>query len=316
MKWHADWIRKFGFDGFRVDTVKHVEASVWKEFKQIASDAFEVWKKNNPKKKISDDAFFMTAEAYNYSIETGLQFPVDGGGQVNYYDHGFDSMINFGFKSDAKQSYEALFSSYSEKLNGELRSVSVLNYVSSHDDGQPFDAQRLRPFESANKLLLSPGAAQIYYGDELARDLHISGATGDANLRSFMNWDELKNNTVKHDYQVAQVLSHWRKLGQFRKAHIAVGAGKHQMRMAASPLSPYVFSREYAKEGVQDRVLVALDLPQAEVISISVFGLFAEGAQLIDYYSGQSVVVTGGKVEFKRHSTSKHEILLIAERKK
>ena len=33
VKWHADWVRKYGFDGFRADTVKHTEASVWKELK-------------------------------------------------------------------------------------------------------------------------------------------------------------------------------------------------------------------------------------------------------------------------------------------
>jgi alpha-amylase len=28
MKWHADWVRTYGFDGFRADTVKHVEPGV------------------------------------------------------------------------------------------------------------------------------------------------------------------------------------------------------------------------------------------------------------------------------------------------
>ena len=29
MKWHADWVRKYGVDGFRADTAKHVEPAVW-----------------------------------------------------------------------------------------------------------------------------------------------------------------------------------------------------------------------------------------------------------------------------------------------
>jgi alpha-amylase len=37
MKWHADWVRKYGFDGFRADTVKHVEPGAWKDLKKVAS---------------------------------------------------------------------------------------------------------------------------------------------------------------------------------------------------------------------------------------------------------------------------------------
>ena len=77
---------------------------------------------------------------------------------------------------------------YSAQLHGELKGglkpYSVLNYISSHDDDHPFDAKRERVFESATKLLLSPGAAQIYYGDETARELIVPGAKGDATLRN------------------------------------------------------------------------------------------------------------------------------------
>lgn len=67
----------------------------------------------------------------------------------------------------------------------------MLNYVSSHDDSAPFEAAHMKPYETANKLLPAPGAAQIHYGDETARLLNVDGAEGDANLRSFMNWNEL-----------------------------------------------------------------------------------------------------------------------------
>ncbi|HZV67796.1 MAG TPA: alpha-amylase family glycosyl hydrolase, partial [Telluria sp.] len=169
MKWHADWVRKYGFDGFRADTVKHTEPGVWKELKKVASEAYEDWKRANPAKKLGDDKFFMTAEVYNYSIRDGRKFDMGGANYVDFFDNGFDSMINFSMKDDAKQGYEQLFSSYSAQLNGPLAGRSVLNYMSSHDDGAPFDAMRKRPFESANKLLLAPGAAQVYYGDETAR---------------------------------------------------------------------------------------------------------------------------------------------------
>ena len=305
MKWHADWVRKFGFDGFRADTVKHVEPGVWKELKQEASAAYEDWKRLNPTKKLGDEKFFMTAEIYNYTISQGVETQMDGGSRVNFYDIGFDSQINFGFKSDANQSYEALFSAYSAKLHGELNAYSVLNYISSHDDDHPFDAARSRPFEAGTKLLLSPGAAQIYYGDETARELIVPGAKGDAALRSMMNWDALTMNMSKQGYKIAEVRQHWSKLGLFRHAHVAVGAGEHQ-KMSDQP---YTFKRTYEKNGVSDKVVVALDLPTDKSSTIALHGVFADGQKVKDYYSGKSAVVIDGKVTFE----SKNAILLIGQ---
>ena len=56
------------------------------------------------------------------------------------------------------------------------------HYISSHDDGNPFDKKREKILESGTKLLLTPGVAQIYYGDEVARPL-TAQANGDAVLR-------------------------------------------------------------------------------------------------------------------------------------
>jgi alpha-amylase len=294
VKWQADWVRRYGFDGFRGDTVKHTEPEVWKELKQEASLAYEDWKRANPGKRVGDLPFFMTSEVYGYGIENGRNYDAGGGTMVDYFANGFDSMINFNMKSDAKQGYEKLFSDYSALLHGPLKGYSVLNYVSSHDDGSPFDALRERPFETANKLLLAPGAAQIYYGDETARLLKVDGAEGDATLRSFMNWDELASNAQRPGYRVGEVRDYWARLGRFRHAHIAVGAGVHQMLQA----SPYTFKRTYEKDGVTDRVVVALDLPRERAVPISVAGVFTDGQTVREWYSGQRAVVVGGKVAF------------------
>jgi alpha-amylase len=73
-------------------------------------------------------------------------------------------MINFEFKWDAKKDYEFLFSKYSTILNGELKGSSVLNYLSSHDDGAPLMAgPRTHSIEAGTKLLLSPGVAFLWY---------------------------------------------------------------------------------------------------------------------------------------------------------
>ena len=114
----------------------------------------------------------MTAEVYNYGIRNGRAFDL-GGLTVDYPAEGFDSLINFSMKSDANEGFEKMFSEYSQALHGPMKGYSVLNYLSSHDDGQPYDALRQRPYDTANKLLLAPGAAQIYYGDETARLLKV-----------------------------------------------------------------------------------------------------------------------------------------------
>ncbi|MES2150625.1 MAG: alpha-amylase family glycosyl hydrolase [Pseudomonadota bacterium] len=293
IKWHADWVRKFGFDGFRADTVKHVEPGVWKDLKQVASAAFEEWKHANPAKRLGDDKFWMTAEVYNYALRDGHKFDLGGGTVVDYYANGFDSMINFSLKSDASKGYEAVFGAYSAALNGPLKGYSVLNYVSSHDDGAPFDAARKRPFESANLLLLAPGAAQIYYGDETARRLDVESASGDARLRSFMNWDELAANVQRDGYRIAEVRQHWSRLGLFRHAHPAVGAGVHRKLQD----KPYTFARSYGG----DQVVVALDLPTDRATPVTVAGVFRDGEKVRDAYSGQRAVVAGGMARFDAH---------------
>lgn len=300
MKWHADWVRKYGFDGFRADTVKHTEEGVWKELKAVAGKAYEDWKQANPKKKLGDQPFYMTAEVYNYGIAHADRFD-NGGRVVDYFANGFDSMINFSMKTDAVKGYEPLFADYSAKLNGWGRG-SVLNYLSSHDDGAPFDKLRAKPFETANKLLLAPGAAQIYYGDETARVLQAGGAEGDANLRTPMNWSELAKNAKRDGYRIAEVRKHWSRLGQFRRAHVAIGAGVHEKIADA----PYTFKRTYAKGGINDKVVVAIDAPKGAAIDVG--GVFADGARVKDSYSGARGVVSKGKVRFP----SSGRVILVA----
>jgi alpha-amylase len=142
--------------------------------------------------------------------------------------------------------------------------------------------------------MLAPGAAQIYYGDETARLLKIEGAKGDATLRSFMNWEDLASNAQRTGYRVADLHHHWSRLGLFRKAHPAVGAGVHQQLST----SPYTFSRVLERGELRDRVVVALDLPKDKPASITVAGVFNDGQTVRDYYSGKTAVVVGGKVSF------------------
>ena len=82
---------------------------------------------------------------------------------------GFDSMINFAFNGTEGGSGRTpsvddwkYYSGFCNGVNGH----EVLNYVSSHDTGlhRPGDQKNV-----ATMLLLCPGGAQIFYGDETSR---------------------------------------------------------------------------------------------------------------------------------------------------
>jgi alpha-amylase len=290
IKWLCDYIRKYGIDGFRLDTAKHVEEGVWKELFREASAAFDDWKRAHPGQVLDTSSFFMVGEVYGYGIGAGREYNF-GDRRVDYFSQSIHSLINMGFKEDAKQSYESLFSSYSEYLQGVLKGQGVLNYLTSHDDHHPFDKERTRTLEAGTKLLLAPGAAQVYYGDESARNLNQEGAAGDATLRGPMNWDEIGSGKEVQGIPVPEVLEHYQKLGTFRKNHPAVGAGVHQMISR----EPYVFSRTYASGTYSDLVVVGLDLDEGEK-TLPVSGLFPDGTRLYDSYSRQWATVDGGTI--------------------
>ncbi|HEY0092334.1 MAG TPA: alpha-amylase family glycosyl hydrolase [Flavobacterium sp.] len=300
IKWLTDYILKFGIDGYRADTVKHLGEEVWADFRTQCDYAFDQWKKQNPAKVLDTNRFYTIAEVYNYGIGNGTEFDF-GDKKVNYFKHGFNNMINFEFKWNAKESYETIFSRYSEMLNNDLEGYSVLNYVSSHDDSAPFDPTRQKSLESATKLLLSPGVSQVYYGDETARSLVVEGTQGDATLRSFMNWEDVQSNT-----QTQKTLLHWQKLGKFRKDHPAIGAGIHKQISSA----PYVFSRGYVNGKYLDKVVIGLDMKSGKK-ELNVSSVFKEGSVLHDAYSGQSTTVINGRASID----SQFDVVLLEQKK-
>jgi alpha-amylase len=299
IKWLTDWVREYGFDGYRLDTAKHFEAAASAELKQEAQLAFEDWKRAHPAQALDGLPFYMVGEVYGWEPGQDRAYGF-GDRSVDFFANGYDGLINFGFKGDTAGSLDGLFTRYSVALHdGALRGVAILNYVSSHDDGSPYDRDRRDPLGAGTRLLLAPGGAQIYYGDELARPLTVPGAEGDANLRSFMNWGDLARGGA-----TAAVLRHWRALGRFRRAHPAVGAGVHRTLQA----KPYIFSRALESGGRLDRVLVAMD-QGVGAKTVPVFGVFPDGTELVDGYSGVGGTVRDGRLSL----TTGSSLVLLAE---
>jgi alpha-amylase len=301
IKWLTDWVREFGFDGYRMDTAKHFEAGVAVELKREAERAFADWKHAHPAQVLDDLPFYMLGEVYGWDPSQARSFSY-GDSTVDFFAHGYDGLINFGFARDAGGPLDSVYGRYAAALHtGALRRVSFLNYIDSHDDGSPYDLERRHPSDDGTRLLLAPGGAQIYYGDELARPLIVAGAQGDANLQSFMNWRDLERGD-----STEQILAHWRKLGEFRRAHPAVGAGVHRELQA----SPYVFSRTLETDGRLDRVVVAMDQPKGPK-TIKLHGAYPEGTELRDAYSGKRGTVRNGELSL----TTPFDLVLLSERR-
>ena len=281
VKWLTDYVFELGIDGFRVDTAKHASEDAWTMLYEQSSWALSQWRAAHPEQTLGETPFYMVGEVYGYHPAGGTAYSF-GDREVDYYQYGFNAMIHFGFKHEAKKGYEALFSAQNQYLQTTHQGKGLLNYIDSHDDGDAFDKDRTQGKKAANVLLLAPGGAQIYYGDEVNRPLTFTGAVGDAHLRTPMNWD------VLNDSLVAENLAHWQKLGQFRRAHLSIGKGVHQMIQEA----PYTFSRIYQ----EDRVVVGLEQPTGAK-RIPVQSIWADGITVTDQYSGIAAKVKGGFLE-------------------
>ncbi len=255
VRWHTDWVRQYGIDGFRCDTAKHVELASWKALKDAAVTALSDWKTANPAKKIDDAPFWMTGEVFGHGVS-----------KDDYYTlGGFDSLINFQFQGDLAiiltaggsllaraDSLDATYATIAGMVSADP-GFDVLSYVSSHDTDLFYGyVSRYQPAlqrQAGTALLLAPGGVQIFYGDESGRRLGPSGSDYAQGTRSDMNWTTTDGS----------ILAHWQKLASFRKRHAAVGAGSHAH--IASPDGTYAFGRKLpvaAYPAVNDAVVVIL----------------------------------------------------------
>ncbi|BES71052.1 alpha-amylase [Marinobacter nanhaiticus D15-8W] len=240
IQWHTDWIRRFGIDGFRVDTVKHVEPEAWAELKVAAQEALDEYRSAHPGADLPAKDFWMVGEVFPHSVS-----------RSQYYDAGFDAVINFDLQEEALSGAECLpnmepvYADYSDAMHGEER-FNVMSYISSHDtrlfsseaDEDPALQKRV-----AAALLFTPGTVQVFYGDESGRKDGPNGSDAHQGTRSDMNWAELD------DDETAETLRYWQTMGQFRENHPAIGAGRHALLSEA----PYTFARQTRT----DRVVIA-----------------------------------------------------------
>lgn len=235
IEWQTDWVKRFGIDGYRVDTVKHVEGDVWKRLKAQATKSLDQWRDEHGK---AGQPFFMMGEVWAHGP---LRSP--------YFDDGFDALINFDMQKKMNtgaaclSQMQSTYNNYSKELQ-EQSDFNPVSYMSSHDTELFFNRYKSIQMQkgAASALLLSPGAIQIYYGDEIGRKIGPYADDFHQGTRSDMMW--------KLDPERQELLKHWQKIGQFRNNHPAVGAGTHK---EIPQENAYVFSRTLGN----DKVIVA-----------------------------------------------------------
>jgi alpha-amylase len=245
------WAKRSGIDGFRLDTVKHVDHPFWQEHRRRTRAEL------GPK-------FFLLGEVYGADADV-----LEPWFAPDELDAGFDFSFQgnvLGFVQGRGRT--VAFNRYLEKRHKVRAGHLVAHYLSSHDTtGALFQLKGDLPlFRLAAALLFTTsGIPVIYYGDEVAR---LGGEWPDN--RSDMPWGRRRvlpgeglprDEALRGDYQ---------KLIAIRKAHPALSRGHHAGLSTEGDL--YVFARRDPPSG--DAVVVAINRGSAP--ATATFGVPAE----------------------------------------
>ena len=267
--WISSWVEEFGIDGFRCDIVENVHTYRWKQLNQACNAALDRWRTNHPESPASNwtDRFYMTGDFDNASIDY----------KPGYADAGFSSMVNFYFPK-----------------HGDLDNIVYTwqvyaDSVAAHQDWHPFsylnnsyhrDADMGNMIDCATTLLLAPGVAQVFYGDETGRELSDAryNVDSDQAFRSDMNWENINEGQLRH----------FQKLGQIRRSNPVIGNGRQRTIDTHTALR------------YNDTDTLLIKLRPHDGAALTVKDIFADGEQLTELYTGQSAKVVNGKVTFPR----------------
>ncbi|MEV5423279.1 pullulanase-type alpha-1,6-glucosidase [Streptomyces cellulosae] len=253
-KIYQRWVRDFDIDGFRIDTVKHVNMEFWTQW-ATALDAYAA--------KHGRDDFFMFGEVF--SSDTDVTAPYVTQGRL-------DATLDFPFQ-EAARTYASLSGS-AKKLasvfgddfkytTDKANAYEQVTFLGNHDMGrigtflkqdnpEASDAELLRRAMLANELMfLSRGNPVVYYGDEQG----FTGAGGDKDARQTLfasrTADYLDDDLIGTDRTHAEDTYDTRSplyrqisaLAELRKAHPALTDGVQQERYADDGPGVYAFSR-------------------------------------------------------------------------
>ncbi|MFG3657136.1 pullulanase-type alpha-1,6-glucosidase [Streptomyces sp. NPDC047706] len=261
-KIYQRWVRDFDIDGFRIDTVKHVNMEFWTQW-ATALDSYAA--------KRGRDDFFMFGEVY--SADTSVTSPYVTQGRL-------DSTLDFPFQ-DAARAYasqggsaERLASVFGDDYKyttGTANAYEQVTFLGNHDMGRigtflkqdnpgASDAELVRKAGLANELMfLSRGNPVVYYGDEQG----FTGAGGDKDARQtmfastaadYLDDDQLgtdRTHAVDAYDTGAPLYRQISALAKLRKAHPALADGVQTERYAADGPGVYAVTRTDTRTGTE-----------------------------------------------------------------
>jgi alpha-amylase len=262
------WIREFRVDGFRMDTMKHVDDAFWQKF----APAIENYAKSQG---IRD--FYMFGEvAEDFSHEIVSHYPTHDNVQ-GVLDFLFQmSAVDFAGKSLPTDSLHDFFVKDDWYTDGDSNVYNLPTFLGNHDRGRigmfvrnanpgASEAELLERDRLAHALMyFSRGNPVVYYGDEQG----FTGAGGDQDARQDMfpsqspqynNLDDPipgddgagRNDNIgsdetpiddnfDEDHPLYQELA---RLAKVTKRHPALRDGVQQSRYSSSAPGVYAFSR-------------------------------------------------------------------------
>ncbi|MER5217306.1 pullulanase-type alpha-1,6-glucosidase [Streptomyces sp. NPDC002838] len=256
------WVRDFDIDGFRIDTVKHVNMEFWTQW-ATALDAYAA--------KRGRDDFFMFGEVY--SADTAITSPYVTQGRL-------DATLDFPFQEAARQyasqggsakKLASVFGDDYKYTTDKANAYEQVTFLGNHDMGRigyflnqdnpkATDAELLAKDKLANELMfLSRGNPVVYYGDEQG----FTGSGGDKDARQplfasrtadYLDDDEIGTDRTHASDAYDPSAPLYRQisaLSKLRKANPALTDGVQTERYAAEGPGIYAFTRTDAKSGTE-----------------------------------------------------------------
>jgi alpha-amylase len=263
--------RRVGLDGFRLDTVKHVEHDFWQAHRA------------RTRAELGDD-FFLLGEVWGGSAES-----LDPWFEPDEMDAGFD----FTFKGSceayvAGKGRTVAFAAYLAKRHRVRSNHHLVHYLSSHDE--PMALSDLGGDVSRFALcvalqMTSVGIPMVYYGEEVGR----SGGAWPEN-RNDMPWGRRDVQPGKGVDRDEALRAWYQSLIATRRAHPALQRGT--FRALATDGDLLVFERADAESG--DAVVVAVNRGSTDAATGVALPAHWKGATVREALSGAKAEVHDG----------------------